>query len=316
MKRNFNKLVADFGFEQRMSESAPSLYELRELGYSGVYPQDLFCSGDRNGSEDLLFSAAEETQWGRSESSVREFCESVRRYGLSMESAHFVQTLPPPGEPVEWIYERHEKLVKRAAWAGLQRFTTHIGWMYGLASEQYMGSSAVDYFLKKRTLRELHQDGRKRYGGLDRMVGDSIKVYQHLCDESAKHGIVVTVESACVEALEINTTADALIAFQKEVNRENLKFCLDPGHCQWNGVDPVELTYGLGNQIVEVHFHDNFGDADSHMPVGEGSIRWDELARALSEVGYEGEITFEQRDYRANQQYWERLVHELSRNNV
>ena len=311
MKQNFNYLVADFGLDSFEKESEEGLRFIRDLGFSGVYPQDLFCVMDPKSGGKAVYSSPEETIYARSEAGVREFRDAVRKEGLTMESAHFNQMLPPPGEPVDWIFESHDILVQLAALAGLKRFTTHMGWMHGLTSLRYLGSSATDFSKGKISLRQLHAEGRKRYGGLEAMVDDSVLVYRNLCDLAKAHDITVTIETACIEALEVNADAQAFLSFIERVDRENLKVCLDPGHCQWNNVDPVELSRALGDRIVEVHFHDNFGDEDSPLPVGQGSIPWEELIRALESVDYAGNITFEQRDHAANQQFWKQLQNGL-----
>ncbi len=50
-----------------------------------------------------------------------------------------------------------------------------------------------------------------------------------------------------------------------------LGFCLDTGHYLLFSEVPMEdwLT-SFGDNLVELHIHDNRGDVDSHLPVGEG----------------------------------------------
>lgn len=313
--KNFFQLAGDFGFDSLDSQGSGGLTELQELGFYGIYPQDLFCTVNRESDDTpLLFESKEERLNARSESEVKAFADAAAAHGLTLESAHFNQTLPPPGEPVEWIFSRHDELIKLAAAAGLDRVTTHIGWMYGMVAAEYTGTAASGFANGDITLRGLHVAAREAYGGLEKMRKDSIAIYQHLCDEAAKYGIVVTVETSCIEILEINTKGDEIRRFIKKIGRDNLAVCLDPGHCLWNGVSPVALTRDLGSLIVETHFHDNNGDHDSHMPLGTGSIDWLGLATVMLDFGYKGTITFEQKKHAINKQNWFQVLEQIEQN--
>ncbi|WOO41920.1 sugar phosphate isomerase/epimerase [Rubellicoccus peritrichatus] len=313
--KNFFQLAGDFGFDSLDSQGIDGLEELRGLGFHGVYPQDLFCTINR-GDDDtqILFESKEERLQTRSESEVEAFAKAVSSKGLTLESSHFNQTLQPPGEPVEWIFPRHEALVNLANVAGLDRITTHIGWMYGLVASEYTGSAAKDFASGAISLRGLHLTAREAYGGLDAIRKNSLTIYRNLCDEAAKYGITVTVETSCIEVLEINTKGDEIRDFIKDVGRDNLAVCLDPGHCLWNGVSPVDLARDLGSLIVETHFHDNNGDHDSHMPLGTGSIDWLGLAKVMLNFGYKGIITFEQKKHATNMQNWFQVLEQIEQN--
>ncbi|HBN96268.1 MAG TPA: sugar phosphate isomerase/epimerase, partial [Firmicutes bacterium] len=57
----------------------------------------------------------------------------------------------------------------------------------------------------------------------------------------------------------------------RTVNHPNLKACLDLGHAFCHGKPPVhEWVEELGELIGYVHFHDNLGDQDAHLSLGQG----------------------------------------------
>ncbi|MBN1551549.1 sugar phosphate isomerase/epimerase [bacterium] len=57
------------------------------------------------------------------------------------------------------------------------------------------------------------------------------------------------------------------------VNHPNLKLCFDIGHAHvWSHWSPSEWIEFLGNRIFHIHLHDNAGEQDNHLPVGKGSI--------------------------------------------
>lgn len=76
---------------------------------------------------------------------------------------------------------------------------------------------------------------------------------------------------------------------------------LDLGHCNLHGKSPQNMIRSFGDRLCHVHLHDNFGNADMHLPPGTGNIDWDEVFQAFKDVGYSGTITLEifskDRDY-------------------
>lgn len=74
-----------------------------------------------------------------------------------------------------------------------------------------------------------------------------------------------------------------------------LYFHLDAGHAN---LGPGASRIGLflkkyGNQLAHVHISDNFGDDDSHLPLGAGNIDWTEVCRLLRKHGYDKTMTLE-----------------------
>lgn len=59
---------------------------------------------------------------------------------------------------------------------------------------------------------------------------------------------------------------------------------LDVGHAHLNGWDIPEVIGQLGEKLVALHLHDNWGQADEHLPVGRGSIDFRPIWEALAEA--------------------------------
>ena len=55
---------------------------------------------------------------------------------------------------------------------------------------------------------------------------------------------------------------------------DNLNFLIDTGHMNIAGWDMQQMFAELGSRIHGYHINDNFGDGDSHLMVGEGSVDW------------------------------------------
>ncbi len=98
-------------------------------------------------------------------------------------------------------------------------------------------------------------------------------------------------------------------------NREEFGFNFDPSHLLWQGMDPVEFIRAFSNRIYHVHIKDaivslngrsgilashlNFGDPrrgwDFRSP-GRGGVNFEEVIRALNQIGYEGPLSVEWED--------------------
>jgi sugar phosphate isomerase/epimerase len=92
-------------------------------------------------------------------------------------------------------------------------------------------------------------------------------------------------------------------------------FNFDPSHLHWQGVDPVKFIYEFRDRIFHTHIKDcivtldgrsgilsshlNFGDArrgwDFRSP-GRGGIDFEEIIRALNNIGYTGPLSVEWED--------------------
>jgi len=69
--------------------------------------------------------------------------------------------------------------------------------------------------------------------------------------------------------------------------------CLDVGHLHTFSRSPRDYISGLGKRLIHVHLHDNFGDHDAHLPLGEGNVPWKEALQALRENEFSGRIILE-----------------------
>ena len=98
-------------------------------------------------------------------------------------------------------------------------------------------------------------------------------------------------------------------------HREEFGFNFDPSHLIWQGVDPVEFIRCFPNRIYHVHMKDasvtlngRTGILTSHLAwgdprrgwdfrsVGRGSVRFEEIIRALNSIEYSGPLSVEWED--------------------
>ena len=50
----------------------------------------------------------------------------------------------------------------------------------------------------------------------------------------------------------------------------------------------------IGNKLIVTHIHDNYG-TDSHNQPFDGTVNWDDVRKALTDINYNGELTSEVR---------------------
>ncbi len=122
-------------------------------------------------------------------------------------------------------------------------------------------------------------------------------------------------------ALEVHPTEIAFDLYTAERTLEALKgheafgFNFDPSHLIWQGVDPVQFIRYFPDRIFHVHMKDaivkldgkagilashlNFGDwrrGWDFRSLGHGSVNFEEIIRALNDIGYEGPLSVEWED--------------------
>ena len=76
----------------------------------------------------------------------------------------------------------------------------------------------------------------------------------------------------------------------------DLKITLDTGHANidsQDGTKVLDFIRHFGHRIGHVHLSDNFGKRDDHLPLGEGTIDFTSVAKALKDCGYDDTITLE-----------------------
>lgn len=73
-------------------------------------------------------------------------------------------------------------------------------------------------------------------------------------------------------------TPDLLQKLMERRGSERLKVCLDVGHIHYTETPDEEWFETLGPFIGQLHFSDNLGVLDDHLPLGEGSCDWERLS--------------------------------------
>ncbi|MFH2098959.1 MAG: sugar phosphate isomerase/epimerase, partial [Pseudomonadota bacterium] len=101
------------------------------------------------------------------------------------------------------------------------------------------------------------------------------------------HGLVLALENFLPPFDTVTVFRDLLD------NAPGTALHLDAGHANLGGDDSETFIQALSSRLAHVHFSDNRGNADHHMPLGVGTVPWGRVVRALKAAGYDGTITLE-----------------------
>ncbi len=74
------------------------------------------------------------------------------------------------------------------------------------------------------------------------------------------------------------TSPDDIAVLFQHLDPDHIGYCLDIGHHAVFGKKPLPVWLdAIGSRIGHLHLHDNFGDHDSHLGMGKGSIHFPPL---------------------------------------
>jgi inosose dehydratase len=135
-----------------------------------------------------------------------------------------------------------------------------------------------------------------------KILGEGLAAVDDVC---AAHGLVQVLHPH-VDTL-VETAADVELALAHTA----VKWCLDTGHLQIGGVDPVDFARSEGHRVAHVHLKDVVNSVAAQVlsrdlslvqgvqrglfcPLGAGEVAVDEVVLALESNGYQGWYVLEQ----------------------
>lgn len=169
----------------------------------------------------------------------------------------------------------------------------------GLVPEAYREARAADARITAQFARYLGCDTLGMHIGFvpqDRQCEsylDLIRVTQSLLDDLAKHDQKLHLETG-------QETAEHLLEFLNDVNRDNLFINFDPANMILYGTgNPIEALKQVGKYVRSIHCKDatwaeNRGtEWGREVALGEGDVNMRLFIETLKEIGYVGPLTIE-----------------------
>lgn len=142
----------------------------------------------------------------------------------------------------------------------------------------------LSYKNNKEVLKEINYDFYKSLQPYAEQYGINVALENMWqTDQKRKH----IVHSTCADPKEFTEYVDMLGA-------PCFVACLDIGHCALVGEDIPDFIKALGRKRLKaLHIHDVDYIHDNHNLPGIEKLNYDEVMKALAEIGYEGELTLE-----------------------
>jgi len=117
----------------------------------------------------------------------------------------------------------------------------------------------------------------EEYQGL--WLKNSIEAWKPIAGKAEEIGTTIAIENVFEE--EPQTLRNLI----EGVDSPNFRFCFDTGHYFVFSKAPLPQWFDvLGEFLAEVHFHDNDGTRDDHLPLGEGGMDFGEFFRLLRRI--------------------------------
>lgn len=132
------------------------------------------------------------------------------------------------------------------------------------------------------------------------LEGFSRAFYRSLIPYCEQFNICISVENLVGrkpitnEKFEVFSNPKKHLAFVKSLDSAWLNICIDVGHSALLGYMPEDVINAMDNRLFKtIHVHDNDFESDQHVLPYEGRIDWEAVTKALAQVGYDGDFSFE-----------------------
>lgn len=273
----------------------------REFGYQGL---ELACWGDHF----EVSRALEENSYCAAKR------DALERHGLA---CHAISTHLVGQAVLDRIDERHQSILPPEIWgdgdpAGVNRRAAEELKRTARAAQK-LGVSVVNGFTGSSIWHLLYSFPPVPPTMIDEGYELFAERFEPILDVFGECGVRFALEVHPTEiAFDIPTAERTLAAIGR---REEFGFNFDPSHLLWQGIDPVEFLRAFPDRIYHVHIKDaivslngrtgilgshlNFGDPrrgwDFRSP-GRGGVNFEEIIRALNQIGYQGPLSVEWED--------------------
>lgn len=139
---------------------------------------------------------------------------------------------------------------------------------------------------------------------INKSIEHNIKYLEPFVKKAIENNILIAIENGTQmekdDPLFKNTAPyiDELIRiveyYNKKYDKEVLGVCFDFGHANVGNLDMYNEIVKIGNKLIVTHIHDNYG-TDSHNQPFDGTVNWEDVKKALTDINYNGELTSEVR---------------------
>lgn len=210
-----------------------------------------YCRAEGCGAEITAFAYPAVLDSDSCAASIEQHREALR--GLPQLSLHgpFLDLYVTSGDPriVEVCRARHEQALRAALSLSVQVYVAHLNSLPLIRNRGYVAAFAERAAAFWRPLAELAWEG----------------------------GVTIALENMWERTPEVQKRV------VEEVSHPGLKASFDSGHALvFSDVPATTWVKTLGSDLAHCHLHDNDGEYDSHLPIGDGIEDWAALLAALN----------------------------------
>jgi len=235
---------------------------MKEAGYDAI-DLSLFCM--ESGNDDFCHDGYRDRI-----TEIRAYAESK---GLCFNQSHtpFRFNWSNPNEVEERLFPYTVRALEISALAGCKIAVVH-----PVHHEEYLG----------------HEEER---------FEQNMIFYRRLLPYAKEYNIKIALENMFQKEVKRKVTGhdtcsrpEEFIRYLDTLDDEHFVACLDLGHCGVVGLEAQDLIRALGHErLHSLHVHDNDYTKDQHTLPGMGKMNWEEIMKALAEINYDGEFTYE-----------------------
>ncbi|MBE6608918.1 MAG: sugar phosphate isomerase/epimerase [Ruminococcaceae bacterium] len=130
-------------------------------------------------------------------------------------------------------------------------------------------------------------------GNADVLFEYNLDFYRKLIPYAKEFGIKIAIENIGLDS--VTSSPERLNKLYDTLNDPVFTICFDVGHSLLEKVDPAEAIRAIGDRLVNgcTHIHDNNGISDTHTLPYYGNIEWESVMKALADIGYKGNLSYE-----------------------
>lgn len=136
--------------------------------------------------------------------------------------------------------------------------------------------------------------------GRSKSFAFNLDFFKRLAPYAREYGVKIAIENiGSVKHPSAVSTPERINRLYDTLNDPVFTLCFDVGHCLLEGFEPADAIRQLGHRLVDgcTHVHDNFGDTDAHTLPYYGITNWEETMKALAEIGYKGNLSYEASEF-------------------
>lgn len=245
-------------------EDIKAIEMIADAGFD-AYDYSLFRMRDEN---DILNTADYKTYMGK-------IADTARKCGIYCTQTH--APFPTSTDDEEYNKSIYEKLLRAIEISGM------------------LGAKCVVVHPKQHLYRTYYLSECR-----EKLYEINMEFYNSLIPYAKDAGVKIAVENMFGHDERRGVISDSTCSHPEEfcryidnLNSPYITACLDIGHCGVVGDDPSNMIYKLGKRIGALHVHDNGYKNDDHAIPYAGRIDWNAVTKALADIGYNGDFTFE-----------------------